>query len=80
MDIDTLITGLEFISKNNRLSNSLFIGIIVFSDKSSFPLTYNHEHRHLLIMEWPSKLYANELFNYSSNPINNSIVQIHESF
>jgi len=80
-EIDALIIGLEFLSKTkNHLSNSRFIGIVIFSNIALFPLTYNYEHRHLVAREWPNKLYANELFDYSCNPINNSIIQTHESF
>lgn len=80
-EIDTLITGLEFLSKTkNHLRNSRFIGVVIFSRSAIFPLTYNYEHKHLAIREWPGILYADALFSYASNSINNGIVKTHETF
>lgn len=78
--VDVLISDMSYFSKKKNLDNSRFVGVVIFSNISVFPLTYNYEHKHLVIREWPGKLYANELFDFSGNPINNSIVKTYESF
>ena len=79
--INTLITGIDFLNKTKRhLQNSCFVGIIIFNDTLLFPLTYNYEHKHLVIREWPGILYADNLFSFSANSINNSICQTYETF